>query len=71
MNHSYVSGKLYAQPSFIEGMSRNMDIFNTLRAYNESPTEAEADIVALKNDWRAVGDDLRSSISDYEHKLAR
>ena len=71
MNNSYVFGKLYAQPSFIEGMSRNMDIFNTLRAYNESPTEAEADITALKNDWRAVGDDLRSSISNYEHKLAR
>lgn len=71
MNNSHVSGKLYAEPSFIEGMSRNMDIFNTLRAYNESPTEAEADIVALKNDWRAVGDDLRSSISNYEHNLAR
>lgn len=71
MNNSYVFGKLYARPSLIEGMSRNMDIFNTLRAYNESPTEAEADITALKNDWRAVGDDLRSSISNYEHKLAR
>ena len=71
MSHLYVFGRLYAQPSFIEGMARNLDILNTLRAYNESPTEAEADIDALKNDWRAVGHDLRSSISIYEQQLAR
>jgi hypothetical protein len=70
MNQFYVFGKLYARPSFIEGMARNIDIFDTLREYNESPTEAEADVTALKNDWRAVGDDLRSSISTYEQQLA-
>lgn len=71
MNNSHVFGELYARPSFVEGVSRNMDIFNTLRAYNESPTAVEADIVALKSDWHVVGDDLRFSISNYEHKLAR
>lgn len=68
MSQSYVLGRLYAQPSFVEGMARNMDILNTLREYNESPTEMEADIAALKNDWRTVGDDIRSSISTYEQK---
>lgn len=68
MSKYYVFGKLFAEPSFIEGMARNLDIGNTLRAYNESPTEHEADIDALKNDWRAVGDDIRSSIVLYEQE---
>lgn len=68
MNRYYVFGKLFAEPSFIEGMARTLDIGNTLKKYNDSATEAEADVEALKNDWRAVGDDLRASISVYEQQ---
>ena len=71
MSQLYIFGRLYARPSFIEGAARNLDILNTLREYNESPNEAEADLDALKNDWRAVGHDLMSSISIYEQQLAR
>jgi hypothetical protein len=70
MSQFYVFGKLYARPSFIEGVARNVDILNTLREYNESPNEVEADIAALKNDWQAVGDDLRSSVTTYEQHVA-
>lgn len=64
----YVFGRLYAEPSFIEGMARVLDIGGTLQMYNTSATEQEADIAALKNDWRAVGEDIRSSISIYEQE---
>lgn len=66
--HSYVFGKLFAEPSFIEGMARTLDIGNTLKKYNESATEREADVEALKNDWCAVGDDIRGSVSAYEQE---
>jgi len=68
MNKHYVFGKLFAEPSFVEGMARTLDIGNTLKKYNESETGNEADIEALKNDWSAVGDDIRVSISGYEQE---
>ncbi|HEY4526938.1 MAG TPA: hypothetical protein VJK53_03785 [Candidatus Paceibacterota bacterium] len=62
----YVFGRLYAEPSFAEGIARIMDIGGTLQVYNASKTEQEADVTALKNDWRAVGDDIQTSIAQYE-----
>ena len=64
MNKSYAFSKLFARPSFIEGMSRVLDLGSTLQQYNSSDTEEEADSEALKNDWRAVGDDLKFSIEN-------
>ena len=68
MKKLYVFGKLFTEPSFFEGMARNLDIGNTLREYNDSLTENEADTESLKNDWQAVGDDIRISISQYEQR---
>jgi hypothetical protein len=67
----YVFGKLYAEPSFIEGLSRTLDIGGTLQAYNTSQSEAAADTSALKNDWRAVGADLQASIAEYERQRSQ
>ncbi len=64
----YVFGRLYAEPSFLEGMARVVDIGGTLQTYNVSKTEQEADIAAMKNDWRAVGEDIQTSIADYEQQ---
>jgi hypothetical protein len=71
MNNFYVKNKLFAEPSFTEGMSRVLDLGCTLQEYNSSKTEQEADIEAIKNDWRAVGDDLRFSINRYEQQSAK
>lgn len=71
MSQLHLFGQLYARPSFIEGVARNLDILNTLREYNESPDESTADNEALKDDWHAVGGDFRSAISSYERTLAR
>ena len=64
--NKYVFGNLFAQPSFIEGMARTLDIGNTLNRYNESSSDQQVDIEAMKNDWRAIGDDIRVAISGYE-----
>jgi hypothetical protein len=59
---------LYAKPSFIEGMGRVLDLGGNLEVYNESKTAKEADKIAISNDWRAVGNDIMSSIDKYEQK---
>ena len=57
---------LYAVPSFLGGMAQTLDIGGTLRVYNSSETPAEADAKAMRNDWKAVGKDLMSSMQKYE-----
>ena len=71
MKNLYVFGRLFAKPSFVEGISRVLDLGGTLQEYNSSETEQKADMEEIKNDWRAVGDDLRFSISDYEQNFAK
>lgn len=59
---------LFARPSFIEGMARIMDLGATMQIYNDSKTEKEADIRALKKDWEAVGEDVVIAAKQYEQK---
>ncbi|MEK7150142.1 MAG: hypothetical protein AAB736_00885 [Patescibacteria group bacterium] len=70
MKNLYVFGRLFAEPSFTEGVSRLFDLGGTLQEYNDSETEQKADMEEIKSDWCAVGDDLKFSISNYEQKLA-
>lgn len=60
------STHLFADPSFLEGMARVLDIGGTLQAYNESPTPAVADTIAIASDWLMVGKDLQSAIDAYQ-----
>ncbi|MCL4549777.1 MAG: hypothetical protein M1495_14540 [Bacteroidetes bacterium] len=53
---------LFAEPSFIEGMSRVLDLGNTLREYNESLSPKEADSQAIFADWSAIGRDIHDAI---------
>ncbi len=53
---------LTAQPSFLEGVARLFDFAGTLSVYNESRSPDEADIRALRADWKALGDDMRFAI---------
>lgn len=70
MKRHYVFGQLFARPSIVEGVGRIVDLGATMQKYNESKTEEEADVRALKNDWRAVGEDFRKSIANYEQKTS-
>ncbi len=71
MGNLYIPNKLFANPSFIEGVASVVDLGATLQKYNTSDTDNEADSEALKNDWSAIGDDLRFSIKKYEQQLAK
>jgi len=68
MKRRYIFGSLFAEPTLIEGVGSVIDIGATMQRYNESKTEKEADFIALKNDWMAVGEDLGKSIKSYEQK---
>ncbi len=71
MKNVYLSSRLFATPSFIEGISRVLDLGATLQKYNDSKTELEADTNALKSDWQSVGEDLKSSIKTYEQGFTK
>lgn len=60
-----LSGYLYANPSFLEGVARLMDISGSLSEYNIARTPEEADMLALWADWQVVGDDLRQATFSY------
>jgi hypothetical protein len=49
---------LFAKPSVLEGIGRNIDLFGMMNTYNSSKSGAEADMKALINDWAAVYEDL-------------
>jgi len=57
---------LYARPSLVEGVSRILDLGGTLSVYNCSPSPEEADFNALYSDWYAVGDDVKTAMSQLQ-----
>ena len=57
--------RLYAGPSFIEGVARLLDFSGSLEVYNESRDGAEADIRASASDWRTVGEDINTAVKEY------
>lgn len=60
------TSRLFARPSFIEGMARALDMGGTLNEYNTSLTGEEADAIAIWSDWAAVGQDMYAVIGYYE-----
>jgi hypothetical protein len=53
-----MSDFLFARPSILEGIGRNIDLFGFMNNYNYSNSGTEADIKALMNDWNVVYEDL-------------
>jgi hypothetical protein len=49
---------LFARPSILEGIGRNIDLFGLMNNYNYSQNGTEADVKALLNDWGVVYGDL-------------
>lgn len=55
---------LYARPSILEGIGRNMDFFGSLNRYNYSRDEEEADKIALASDLLIIYNDLYKAYCD-------
>ena len=54
--------------SFLDGMAMIFDFGGTLHPQDYKDTGWEDDAAAIASDWVAVGDDLRSAISEFEHQ---
>ncbi len=61
---------LFAQPSFVSGAARLLDLYGLFDRYNESATTFEADYRALLSDWCMVGQDIRNAMAEFEHLTA-
>ncbi len=57
---------LLANPSFIEGMARVLDLGSNLGVFNDSKTSKAADTKAIRKDWEAIGEDICFGIKKYE-----
>ncbi len=49
---------LFATPSFLEGVGRNIDLFGSLNRYNTSISGKEADLKARANDVAVLRRDM-------------
>jgi hypothetical protein len=54
---------LFARPSFLYGVSKLLDPFRMSQDYNRSRTPNEADILAIRSDWHAIGSDMQQALS--------
>lgn len=61
--------RLFAQPSFMSGAARLVDLGGVFDKYNQSQTEAEADSRALASDWLSVGNNLRDALQKMSREL--
>ncbi len=60
-----MSDFLFARPSFWEGIGRIIDMGDTLTEFNRSLSAAQADRIALEQDWLVVGNDLRRALRQF------
>ena len=60
-----MSDFLFARPSFIAGLGAAIDLGGTMEIFNESPSPEEADFLALRNDWCAVGQDIQNAMAQF------
>ncbi len=63
---SAYTARLFAAPSFLEGLSRLVDFPTTFNIYNEDRTAEAADVMAMCSDWQAVGADIAYALHTYE-----
>jgi hypothetical protein len=61
---------LFANPSFVSGMARVLDIGSTMLEFNSTFYPEVADYYAIKSDWIVVGDDIKTALNKYGEKEA-
>ena len=60
---------LFAGHSFLSGAGRTLDLMGVLDEYNRSQTGADADALAIYNDWAIVGEDLMQAIQSIRDSI--
>lgn len=56
------TGFLFADPSFLSGAARAIDLWGQFDDYNRSESPEEADGKAIAADWLVVGNDIQDAI---------
>ena len=62
------SFRLYARPSFAEGVARLLDVSNALNTYNSSASNEEASARAFRADLEAIGRDFGQVLRQADEK---
>lgn len=63
-----MSDFLFSAPSVIEGIGRIFDFSGSMQVYNECLTPQQADALAIFNDFKAIGLDIKKSAQSIEHE---
>jgi hypothetical protein len=58
-------GQGFPDRPFLEGMASTFDLTGSLLEPRTAETGARRDVAALLDDWRRVGDDLRSAMAEF------
>jgi hypothetical protein len=66
MNIPFEGFRLYAKPSFWEGIARLFDFSGSLNEYNYSESAGQDDSRALQSDWEFVGLDIWGAMNEFE-----
>jgi hypothetical protein len=59
-----MSDYLFARPSLLEGIARNIDLFGTLNEYNTLPFPIDADLQAHYNDIACLQKDMSYAVHE-------
>lgn len=62
--------RLFALPSVLQGIGSILDLGGVVHRYATSPSGAEADSLAIRSDWEAIGQDLRRAVEKLESEVA-
>lgn len=65
MSDISTSSLLYRKSSALLGVARTASLFGRLDTYRTSPTEEEADTMAIYRDWEIVGQDISNATQNY------
>lgn len=57
---------LFADPGFVRGLGRVVDLGATRNVYNDSESPESADFRAIQSDWASVGEDILDSVRSFE-----
>ena len=63
------SFRLYARPSFAEGVARLLDVSNALNIYNASSSNEEAVARAFRADLEAIGRDFGHALRQVDEQV--
>jgi len=69
MNKNVKTDFLVAQPSFVSGAARILDLWGIYDDYNRSESPLEADGKAIAADWIVIGQDIYDAIEHQEDEL--